>query len=346
MRVKFCAAALTLLLMGACLGGSASAAPFVVRPSWLGTPHDMVFAITMRGGQTWAVGSFGILVKRTPDSPWKLISDTGGMAMLGIAFAPTEEGVAVGQAGSLYEAAAGYDTWTRHDVGTTERLFAVAASAKGEFIAVGSFGAILDRPAGSKEWHQVNTTWSGGTTPHLYGVVFVDDTTAYVIGEEESVVTVKGGIATDIRDLGQPNKPKVPVGSTPMQAADAAAGISGAAPVEPAFFTITKCGGAIYASGQQGLLAIKEPNAEWRTETVPGKPDFFGLTCTPDGQLVGTSAGFLVVGKHQNNEWSWEERPVVPVRLDWIASALPAGPDALLLAGPAAVWEGQLNGSR
>ena len=346
MRVKFCAAALTLLLMGACLGGSASAAPFVVRPSWLGTAHDMVFAIAMRGGQTWAVGSFGILVKRTPESPWKLISDTGDMAMLGIAFAPTGEGVVVGQAGSLYEAAAGYDTWTRHDVGTTERLFAVAASAKGEFIAVGSFGAILDRPAGSKEWHQVNTTWSGGTTPHLYGVVFVDDTTAYVIGEEESVVTVKGGIATDIRDLGQPNKPKVPVGSTPMQAADAAAGISGAAPVEPAFFTITKCGGAIYASGQQGLLAIKEPNAEWRTETVPGKPDFFGLTCTPDGQLVGTSAGFLVVGKHQNNEWSWEERPVVPVRLDWIASALPAGPDALLLAGPAAVWEGQLNGSR
>ena len=212
MRVKFCAAALTLLLMGACLSGSASAAPFVVRPSWLGTPHDMVFDIAMRGEQTWAVGSFGILVKRTPESPWKLISDTGGMAMLGIAFAPTGEGVAVGQAGSLYEAAAGYDTWTRHDVGTTERLFAVAASAKGEFVAVGSFGTILDRPAGSKEWHQVNTTWSGGTTPHLYGVVFVDDTTAYVVGEEESVVTVKGGIATDIRDLGQPNKPKVPVG--------------------------------------------------------------------------------------------------------------------------------------
>jgi hypothetical protein len=105
MRVKFCAAALTLLLMGACLGGSASAAPFVVRPSWLGTPHDMVFTIAMRGGQTWAVGSFGILVKRTPESPWKLISDTGGMAMLGIAFAPNGEGVAVGQAGNLYEAA-------------------------------------------------------------------------------------------------------------------------------------------------------------------------------------------------------------------------------------------------
>jgi hypothetical protein len=25
---------------------------------------------------------------------------------------------------------------------------------------------------------------------------------------------------------------------------------------------------------------------------------------------------------------------------------MPIGPDALLLAGPAAVWEGQLNGSR
>jgi hypothetical protein len=268
------------------------------------------------------------------------------MAMLGIAFAPSGDGVAVGQAGSLYEVAAGYDTWTRHDVGTTERLFAVAASAKGEFVAAGSFGTILDRPAGSKEWRQVSTTWSSGTTPHLYGVLFADDTTAIVVGEEETVVTVKGGVATDISDLGQSSKPKGPAGATPMQEAAAAAGISGAGPVEPAFFTIAKCGGAIYASGQQGLLAVKQGSANWQIQTVPGKPDFFGLTCTPDGQLVGTSAGFLMVGKRQNNEWSWQERPVVPVRLDWIASAMPIGPDALLLAGPAAVWEGQLNGSR
>ena len=203
MRVKFCAAALTLLLMGACLSGPTSAAPFAVMPAWLGTPHDMVFNIAQRGEQTWAVGSFGILVKRTPQSPWKLVSDTGGMAMLGIAFAPSGDGVAVGQAGSLYEVATGYDTWTRHDVGTTERLFAVAASPKGEFVATGSFGTILDRPAGSKQWRQVNTTWSSGTTPHLYGVVFADDTTAYVVGEDETLVTVKNGIATEIRDLGQ-----------------------------------------------------------------------------------------------------------------------------------------------
>ena len=260
MRVKFSVAALTLLLMGACLSGPVAAAPFAVMPAWLGTPHDMVFGLATRGEQIWAVGSFGLLVKRTPQSPWKSISDTGGMAMLGIAFASGGEGVAVGQAGSLYEVPAGYDTsWTRHDVGTTERLFSVAASSKGEFVAVGSFGTILDRPAGSKEWHQVNTTWSGGTTPHLYGVVFVDDTTAYVIGEEESVVTVKGGVATDIRDLGQANKPKGACGSRlrcrrrPRPPESAAP-----APVEPAFFTIAKCGGAIYASGQQGLLAIKQ----------------------------------------------------------------------------------------
>jgi hypothetical protein len=346
MRVKFCVAALTLLLVGACLSGPTSAAPFAVMPAWLGTPHDMVFGVASRGEQVWAVGSFGILVKRTAQSPWKVISDTGDMAMLGIAFAPSGDGVAVGQAGSLYEVATGYDTWTRHDVGTTERLFAVAASPKGEFVAAGSFGTILDRPAGSKEWHQVNTTWSGGTTPHLYGVLFGDDTTAYVVGEDEVVVTVKGGVATENRDLGGASQPKVPAGATPMQEAAAAAGISGAGPVAPAFFTIAKCGGVIYASGQQGLLAVKQGSADWHIETVPGKPDFFGMTCTPDGQLVGTSAGFLIVGKRQNNGWAWQEMPVVPVRLDWIASALPVGPDALLLAGPAAVWEGKLNGSR
>jgi len=346
MRVNSCVAALTLLLLGVCLIGLASAAPFVVMPAWLGTPHDMVFSIAMRGEQTWVAGSFGILVKRTPQSPWKTISDTGGMAMLGIAFAPSGDGVAVGQTGSLYEVPAGYDTWTRHDVGTTERLFAVAASAKGEFVVAGSFGTILDRPSGSKQWHQVNTTWNSDTTPHLYGVVFADDTTAYVVGEEETVLAVKGGVAIDTRDLGTPNKPKVPVGGTPMQAADAAAGISGAAPVEPALFNIVKCGGTLYASGQQGLLAIKEPTADWRTETIPGKPDFFGLACTPDGQLVGTSAGFLMVGKHQNSGWTWQEMPVTPVRLDWIAAALATGSDTLLLAGPAAVWEGKLDGSR
>jgi hypothetical protein len=142
------------------------------------------------------------------------------------------------------------------------------------------------------------------------------------------------------------SSPKLPPGTTSMQEAAAAAGISGAAPVDPAFFTIARCGGAIYASGQQGLLAIKQGSADWQVQTIPGKPDFFGMTCTPDGRLVGTSAGFLMVGKHQNDEWSWQEMPVVPVRLDWIASAMPVGPDALLLAGPAAVWEGKLNGSR
>jgi hypothetical protein len=346
MRVKVCLAALALLLAGACLGRPASAAPFAVAPAWLGTPHDMVFGLSMRGEQTWVVGSFGILVKRTPQSPWKLISDTGGMAMLGIAFAPSGDGVAVGQAGSLYEVAKGYDTWTRHDVGTTERLFAVASSAKGEFVAVGAFGTILDRPADSKEWRQVSATWSGGTTPHLYGVLFADDATAIVVGEDETVVAVKGGIATDVSDLGQMGKPKPSPNATARQEAAAVAGIAGAGPVEPAFFAIAKCGGAIYASGQQGLLAVKESGADWQIQTIPGKPDLFGLACTPDGQLIGTSAGFLMVGTHRNNEWSWQERPVVPVRLDWIASALPVGSDALLLAGPAAVWEGQLNGSR
>ena len=347
MREKASVAVLVLLLT--CLSGAASAATFKVMPSWLGTPHDMVFRITTRGEQTWAVGSVGILVKRTPQSPWKLTSDAGGMAMLGIAFAPSGEGVAVGQQGSLYEAAAGYDIWTRHDVGTPERLFAVAASLKGEFVTVGSFGTILDRPAGSKEWKKVNTTWNGGTTPHLYDVLFADDTTAIVVGEDESVVTVKGGIATDIRDLGQTGgRAKAPKTETAqgMQEAAAAAGISGAGPVEPALFTITKCGGAMVASGQQGLFAVRQSSGDWQILTIPDKPDLFGLTCMPDGQLVGTSAGFLVVGKHQGDGWSWQEMPVVPVRLDWIASALPVSADALLLAGPAAVWEGQLNGSR
>ena len=55
MREKASVAALVLLLI--CLSGAASAAPFKVMPSWLGTPHDMVFRITTRGEQTWAVGS-------------------------------------------------------------------------------------------------------------------------------------------------------------------------------------------------------------------------------------------------------------------------------------------------
>ena len=345
MRLKFRAAVFMLLLIGVCLCRFASAAVVKVMPAWLGTPHDMVFHIATRGEQVWAVGSFGILVHRTPQSPWKLISDTGGAAMLGIAFAPNGDGVAVGQAGALYEVPANYDTWTQHDVGTKERLFAVAASSKGEFVAVGSFGTILDRPAGSKDWHQVNATFSGGTTPHLYDVRF-DDGTAYVVGEDETVITVKGGVATEVRDLGAAERPKLAPGATPMQEAAAAAGISGAAPVEPAFFAEVNCQGAIIASGQQGLLAIKRPGSDWQIETVPGKPDFFGLACTPDGKLVGTSAGFLMVGNPKGTSWTWEAMPVVPVRLDWIASAIALDKDGMLLAGPAAVWEGQLDGSR
>jgi hypothetical protein len=347
MRVKFPVAALALLLSVVWLISPATAAVFKIGPSWLATPHDMVFHIATRGGETWAVGSFGIIVKKSPRAQWKVASNAGGMAMLGIAFAPNGDGVAVGQQGALYEISGHYDTWTRHDVGTTERLFAVAASAKGEFIAVGSFGAILDRPAGSKDWHQINAPWSGDTTPHLYGVLFTDDSTALAVGENESVVTIKNGAATDVRDLGQIGKPHAKASPTPNPLAEAgsAIGIGETGPVEPALFAVTSCAGTVEAAGQQGVLAIKQGDADWRILTVPGKPDLFGLGCTSNGRLIGTSSGFLMVGSLKGGEWSWEHLDIVgpPIRLDWIASVVQVDADALLLAGPAGVWQGEIK---
>lgn len=345
MRAKFSAAALALLLTAVWLTNAGAAAVFKIVPSWLGTPHDMVFHIATRGQEVWAVGSFGIIVKKSPQGRWKAASDTGGMAMLGIAFAPDGDGVAVGQQGALYEVSGHYDTWTRHDVGTSERLFAVAASAKGEFIAVGSFGAILDRPAGSKDWHQINAPWSGGTTPHLYGVLFVDDSTAVAVGENEIAVTIKGGAATDVRDLSQIGKPQTKATPTPNALAEAgsAIGIGETGPVAPALFAVTDCAGAVEAVGQQGVLAVKQGDADWQMLTVPGKPDLFGLACTSDGRLVGTSSGFLMVGSRQGSQWSWQPLEIAGVRLDWIASAVQVDADALLLAGPVAVWQGEIK---
>ncbi|HZO83230.1 MAG TPA: hypothetical protein VFB33_16160 [Candidatus Binataceae bacterium] len=345
MRVKFPAAALALLVPAFWLSNAAAAAVLKIVPSWLGTPHDMVFHIATRGQEIWAAGSFGIIVKKSAQAQWKTASDTGGMAMLGIAFAPDGDGVAVGQQGALYEVSGHYDTWTRHDVGTTERLFAVAASPKGEFIAVGSFGAILDRPAGSKDWHQINAPWSGAATPHLYGVLFVNDTTAMAVGENETVVTIKGGAATDVRDLSQLGGEHAKATPTPSAASEAASaiGASETGPVSPALFAVTNCAGAVEAVGQQGVFAVKQGDGDWKMTTVPGKPDLFGATCTSDGRLVGTSSGFLMVGSRQGEQWSWQPLEIPGIRLDWIASATQVDADALLLAGPAAVWQGEIK---
>ncbi len=276
-----------------------------------GSSRTWIFGLARRGEELWAVGSFGIQVKRG-SSAWAEAVPPPAQVPLAIAFAPSGTGVVVGQEGALWEMPANGDHWVKTDIGETQRLFAVAASPAGEFLVAGSFGALWDRPAGQTQWQRVPVKWSGFDGPHLYGAIFVDDTRAAVVGERGTVLSVAHGAITDSAEHG-----------------------------EESLFAITRCGHTLVAAGQEGFVLFGDGSA-WQNTRIDTRPDIFGLGCAGGDQVVGTSAGFIEVATVQNGLADWRRWEPNPIRIGWLSTALSANGEGLWLAGQGDVWRTEL----
>jgi len=312
-------AALALLLIGLPSAPSFGDAALPVAKMHLkgegaASERAWIFGLARRGDDLWAVGSPGILVRRHGASEWTRVASTVTRVPLDVAFAPSGAGVVVGQEGAIWEAAAGADQWTPRDVKETQRLFAVAASGKGEFLAVGAFGTIWDRPAGSNDWRKVPTRWAEWDGPHLYDVLFLDDTTAVAVGERGTVLKIQDGAVAEEKQYG-----------------------------DESLFAIAHCGSSLVTAGQAGLVMIGDLSSGWKDTHLPDKPDMYGLSCLGDDRVAATSAGFVLVGTDQGGTWDWRKWENNPTRVGWYSGIIAKPDGEVLIAGQGDVWGGKIN---
>jgi len=299
----------------------APSVPLHLGLQWAGTERQYVFSIANRGEELWVVGSFGVQVRKPGATSWTIVLPPTDEVPLGIAFAPSGEGVMVGQEGTVWELAPDAYTFKQRSIRGAQRLFSVAASPTGEFLAVGSFGTIVDRPAGSNEWHLVPGNWAHGPLgawegPHLYNVTFVDQQTAVVVGERTKVLTVRAGQIASANGDGQLG--------------------------EESLFSMVSCGGKLFAGGQQGLLLSGDPSG-WHPVRIPDESDIFGLGCLSDNRLLAASTGYLEVGTPSGQGWSWQRLEPNPTKVSWFSSVLPGNSESVLIAGQGGVWRTDLG---
>ena len=152
-----------------------------------GLPHDAIYSIDRSGGYLWAIGGHGLILRSDNDgADWERIASPGDFAALGMAIHKGQP-VIVGQAGKAYKLSTDGGNWEQLDSGTEERLLNIATLSNGGQLAVGSFGTIVERSAGSKRFKRVAVDWEAivedGFEPHLYDVMQTKAGTVLIAAE-------------------------------------------------------------------------------------------------------------------------------------------------------------------
>lgn len=162
-----------------------------------GLPHDAIYSIDRSGNSLWAIGGHGLVLRSDDDGgEWERIASPGDFAALGMAIHKSQP-VIVGQAGKAFKLSDDGENWEPLDAGTDERLLDIATLSDGSQMAVGSFGAIVKRSAGSDSFKKVSVDWDAivedGFEPHLYDVMQTKAGTLLIAAEFGMVLRSRNG---------------------------------------------------------------------------------------------------------------------------------------------------------
>ena len=162
-----------------------------------GLPHDAIYSIDRSGDSLWAIGGHGLVLRSNSDGgEWERIASPGDFAALGMAIYKGQP-VIVGQAGKAFKLSADGESWVSLDSGTEERLLDIATLSDGSQIAVGAFGTIVKRSAGSESFKRVAVDWDAivedGFEPHLYDVMQTKAGTLLIAAEFGMVLRSRNG---------------------------------------------------------------------------------------------------------------------------------------------------------
>lgn len=127
----------------------------------------------------------------TTRSSWNTLSSPASSALLGIAFADSNKGIAVGQNGTILNTSDGGNTWTLRSGGTSAHLHGLAVVNALVASAVGDAGTILRTTDGGNTWF----TQPSGINTALFEVSFTDENTGTTVGENGTILrTTNGGV--------------------------------------------------------------------------------------------------------------------------------------------------------
>ncbi len=162
-----------------------------------GLPHDAIYSIDRSGNSLWAIGGHGLVLRSDNDGgEWEKTTSPGDFAALGMTIHKGQP-VIVGQAGKAFELSADGESWEPLDSGTEERLLDIATLSDGSQIAVGAFGTIVKRSAGSESFKRVAVDWEAivedGFEPHLYDVMQTKAGTLLIAAEFGMVLRSRNG---------------------------------------------------------------------------------------------------------------------------------------------------------
>ena len=194
--------ALALTILG--VVGSAFAADNF-RAVRAGLPHDAIYSLDRSGGSLWAVGGHGLILRSDDDGgDWERIASPGDFAALGMAIHDGRP-VLVGQAGKAFQLSSDGGNWEPLDSGTEERLLNIATLSDSSQLAVGAFGTIVRRSAGSESFERISVDWDAivedGFEPHLYDVMQTKAGTILVAAEFGMVLrSLNGGLTWSVQN--------------------------------------------------------------------------------------------------------------------------------------------------
>ena len=194
--------ALALTILG--VVGSAFAADNF-RAVRAGLPHDAIYSLDRSGGSLWAVGGHGLILRSDDDGgDWERIASPGDFAALGMAIHDGRP-VLVGQAGKAFQLSSDGGNWEPLDTGTEERLLNIATLSDSSQLAVGAFGTIVRRSAGSESFERISVDWDAivedGFEPHLYDVMQTKAGTILVAAEFGMVLrSLNGGLTWSVQN--------------------------------------------------------------------------------------------------------------------------------------------------
>jgi photosystem II stability/assembly factor-like uncharacterized protein len=282
-RISFRALRCSAVLSAALLATVASplqAAAMHLQRVQIGTAHRALFDVAFAGGEGYAVGAEG-RVMRSADggATWAAEPTDTRLTLLAVALNGSHR-IAVGQMGvAAVRSAAGQ--WSTVSTGTEERLMGVDVDAAGHAVAVGSFGAVLRSEDGGQQWTPVAVDWAtlieGGLEPHLYAVQALGDDRFVAVGESGLILQSIDGGQTWIR----------------RNQSDASL-----------FAIHVRADGVGYAVGQTGtLLKTVDGGEQWTRVEVPANANLLGVHATDDGRVVVPGMREMLVSEDDGASW-------------------------------------------